>query len=196
MTPHPYSIETLSGQMFDFAAPTVASVDLGDIATALSNTCRFAGHVKRFYSVAEHACLVYGLVKEAGFPPDVCYAALHHDSHEAYLGDVPTPLKALIKETAPQVWERLEWRINLVISSALGIDQSLLAHDAVKAADTQALGYEAVMLKPSGRAQRDGAWVLPDPSEVPDWAVQGWNAELAANTFLYYHQTAREELGR
>ena len=48
------SILTASGIYFDYANPTAGMINIEDIAKALSNTCRFAGH-SRFYSVAEHS---------------------------------------------------------------------------------------------------------------------------------------------
>jgi hypothetical protein len=185
----PHAIETLSGGMFDFDRPQADQVDIGDIATALGNTCRFGGHVKRYYSVAEHALLVYRLVKNGGFPPDVCYAALHHDSHEAYLGDIPTPLK----RTLGRSWKRRAAKVDTVICDQLGIAHELMEHDAVKAADSMALSYEAAILKPSGRAQRHGAWLQMDASEVPVWAVLGHPPEQAAYWFAEFHEAAQQE---
>src|ERR1044072_914589 len=138
--PQPYAIEAQSGAMFDFNAPSSSDVDINDVALALGNTCRFGGHVKKFYSVAEHACVVSDLVR-SGFDAELAYAALHHDSHEAYLGDVPTPLKRKIKALAPGVWEDFEDGIDASVAEAFGIEQALFGHDSVRAADSSALAY-------------------------------------------------------
>jgi hypothetical protein len=189
-----HSIETLSGSMFDYDAPAVETIDIEDIVRALGNCCRFGGHVRQYYSVAEHAVLVYRLVRDAGFPADVCYGALHHDSHEAYLIDAPTPLKRKIKVAAPGVWEDLETLIDSAICAALGVKQHLFHHDAVKAADMQALSYEAAVLKPSGTAQHSKTpvpgWVKADLDDVPAWAVQGWLPDQASAAFLNAHRNA------
>lgn len=85
---HGSSIETFSGLHVTPLNPTPEMIRLGDIAHALSHQCRFAGHCRKFYSVAEHCVHVSHLV-----PPDVCKSALLHDAGEAYLMDIPRPLK-------------------------------------------------------------------------------------------------------
>lgn len=182
--PTAHAIETLSGSMFDFDDPHPKDVDIDDIAIALGNTCRFGGHVKRYYSVAEHAVLVYRLVRDAGYHPETCLAALHHDDHEAYLGDIPTPLKRLMGDARHE----LERMVDRAISAALFVD--LLPDTRVKAADTVALSWEAAVLKPSGQAQRHGAWVKVDAADVPAWAVIGYTPAVAAHRFLCFHREA------
>ena len=181
-------IETYTGRYFDYYNPRACDIDLEDIARALSLQCRFNGLVETFYSVAEHACLVYRLVRDAGFPPDVCYAALHHDSHEAYLGDVPTPLK----RTFGPAWKRMQTTIDIAISNALGIKWSLLEHDAIKAADGLALSIEAAYLKTSQGVGEH--WDNDTPATVPMWAMSCWSPEDAEALFLHHHHEARAAL--
>ena len=52
-------MQTLSGRVFDYAKPHKSMIHISDIANALSMTCRYAGQVRRFYSVAEHSVLCY-----------------------------------------------------------------------------------------------------------------------------------------
>lgn len=188
-----HSIELLAtGIMFDYDAPTPDMVEVEDIARALGNTCRWGGHVTQYYSVAEHAVLVYRLVRDAGFPADVCYAALHHDSHEAYLGDVPTPLK---RRYGPAWKQEFAAPIDAAICAKLGVDLELIEHDAVKAADALALAYEASKLKPSGRAALGhGAWTDVPADEVPSWAVYGYNPPVAGHRFGCFHREALRAL--
>lgn len=88
-------MNTASGALLDLVNPDPAVIRLEDIAAALSKVCRFGAQTTRFYSVAQHAVLVQRLVVEAG-RPDLSLAALHHDSHEAFVGDVTTPLKRML----------------------------------------------------------------------------------------------------
>ena len=81
-------IQTHSGKRFYPLNPTPSSIDINDIAAALSKQCRYAGHCLRFYSVAEHCVLMARAAK-----PAHQLAALMHDASEAYLVDIPSPLK-------------------------------------------------------------------------------------------------------
>lgn len=84
-------IQTYTGQKFDPAAPRAEDIDIVDIAHALSMLCRYGGHCKRFYSVAEHS--VHASLHVA---PENALWALLHDASEAYLVDVPRPIKPLL----------------------------------------------------------------------------------------------------
>ena len=67
-------------------------VEIEDIAHALSNTCRYGGH-SCFYTVAEHCVLMARYALKAGHSNRIALLALLHDAAEAYLGDIPRPLK-------------------------------------------------------------------------------------------------------
>lgn len=83
-------IATYTGRKFFPLDPRVEDIDIVDIAHALAMKCRFGGHAKQFYSVAQHSVL---LANHA--PAEAAFQALMHDAHEAYspLGDVPRPIK-------------------------------------------------------------------------------------------------------
>lgn len=81
-------IRTYSGKRFNVFEPRTEDVDIVDIAHALSFTCRFSGHTTQFYSVAEHCLNMCALL-----PDDLKIYGLLHDAAEAYLTDVPTPIK-------------------------------------------------------------------------------------------------------
>jgi len=91
-------IQTYTGKMvriFDFDESQVC---IEDIAHALSRQCRFGGHCRPFYSVAEHSVRVYNLMTSMynSLGTINCYTkffALMHDAAEAYLGDMPRPIK-------------------------------------------------------------------------------------------------------
>lgn len=80
--------QTFSGKQFWPMSPRVEDVCIEDIAHALSMLCRYGGHCLRFYSVAEHSVLLSRAVS-----PENALWALLHDAAEAYLVDVPRPIK-------------------------------------------------------------------------------------------------------
>jgi hypothetical protein len=48
---------------FNYNKPEESDVTIEDIASALSNVCRFSGHLPRFYSVAQHLVNTSRIVK-------------------------------------------------------------------------------------------------------------------------------------
>lgn len=142
-------IALLSGALFDYNNPADCEVTIDDIATALSNCCRFAGHIHQFYSVAQHAVNVSYIVA-----PGHEYAGLMHDTAEAFTNDIPTPLK-----WALPVFKDLEVRIETAMSERFNFEYPLSA--PVKLADTQMLRMEKEKLK------RDTSrWQMLDGIEV------------------------------
>lgn len=181
----PTSIECHpSGTFFDFSAPTPEMIHIEDIARALSLQCRFGGHARRFYSVAEHALLVSRLVREAGHGPDLQFAALHHDSAEAYLGDVTKPLKNLLGVKYP----RLTVAVDNAIRERFGMDWPLLDDPAVKAADDEAMFIEASVLKVSRGIGPQWGHDRTAPPAMPHGAVACWSPEWAEGMFLVTHR--------
>jgi hypothetical protein len=79
-----------NGKPWSVREPDPASVDIETIARALSRIPRFCGHTlgERAYSVAQHSCEVAALM-----PKPIAIHGLLHDAHEAFIGDIPTPMK-------------------------------------------------------------------------------------------------------
>lgn len=107
-------IRTFTGKLVDPVHLTPKDVCIEDIAHALSNQCRFSGHVRRFYSVAEHSVRV---MKKCKIDP--LYGLLH-DASEAYLVDLPRPLKyhpefAFYKTVEAHVQLQIEEKFGLVL---------------------------------------------------------------------------------
>src|SRR6266516_7060963 len=84
----PGEIITHTGKWFDVFNPKHEDVDLEDIAHSESMQCRFTGHTKQFYSVAQHSVLV-----SQNCPSEYALAGLMHDASEAYLSDIARPIK-------------------------------------------------------------------------------------------------------
>lgn len=143
-------ITTGSGGRFDYEAPELTEIHISDIAHALSQICRFTGHTRRFYSVAQHSVLVSRLV-----PPEHALAGLLHDAHEAFVGDVATQLKELLP-----TYRAIEARAWEAVATRFGVDPILPA--CVKRADIIALATERRDLLPhDGRVWAILANVVP-----------------------------------
>lgn len=93
------SILTSTGKWFDILKPDPALIDLRDIASALSKLCRFGGHCRQFYSVAEHSILMAKMMRQQNGNDSVLSRwALLHDASEAYVVDIPRPAKRQLTE--------------------------------------------------------------------------------------------------
>jgi len=140
-------IDTASGVRLDLDHPRPEDIRIEDVAGGLSKVCRFGAQALEYYSVAQHALLVRKLVVEGGCP-ELELAALHHDSHEAYLCDIPKPLKRKMSK-ATDAYDQTCDALDLAISEAFGFErpeQGSPEQRAIKGADTQALLMEAARL--------------------------------------------------
>src|SRR5664280_563271 len=138
------SITTFSGIRFWPMLPNPADIRIEDIAHALINQCRFGGHAREFYSVAEHCVRVSQNCR----PEDALWGLLH-DASEAYLSDVPSPMKELPEFEAYRAAER-----NLQGTIAARFGLSTEQPRSVTEADRAVLGIEIRdLLRPSGSPQ-------------------------------------------
>ena len=115
-------IKTWSGKYVDLLNPTAAMVDLGDISHALHNLCRYTGHTRTFYSVAEHCILAAGIAREDGCSHEEISAVLLHDAAEAYLSDISRPLKVLLRSLGVTSYDDLSDKWDAAIGERFGID--------------------------------------------------------------------------
>jgi uncharacterized protein len=135
-------IRTYSGKRFFPLAPRVEDVDIQDIAQGLSNVCRFVGHTREYFSVAQHCCQVSDLLLPLG--NEAAFSGLLHDSAEAYLQDIPSPLK---KTEVFAEYRIAEARLESVIRIRFGLPPGGW-HEKVKEADQIALATEMRDLMP------------------------------------------------
>jgi hypothetical protein len=87
-------VQTIGGTMFWPMDPRADEISIDDIAHALSQQCRYAGHTPGFYSVAQH--LVVCCDQAVKLCPDLALTVLMHDASEAYLSDLPRPVKRML----------------------------------------------------------------------------------------------------
>jgi len=177
-------IETRSGRRVSICNPDPKDMINSDIVFALSKQCRYAGHTRVFYSVAEHSCLVHDLMLRKydwfNVPGmsinEVAFAGLMHDASEAYLVDVPRPLKLLMPryvELETGVMHAIRRRYNMADSTEL--------HAAIKRADNLVLRVEAEYLMAS--KGEDWGWTSETP--LLDCIELGlWPSDVAAYEML------------
>lgn len=161
-------ILTVRGVYFDFFEPQAHAFYIDEIAHALSNICRFGGHTREFYSVAQHSVLVSRIV-----PAEHALAALLHDAPEAYVGDVMRPLKNLLSD-----YREIEQRVEAALFADLGIPYPL--PDCVKRADLVALATEQRDLMPP----HDDEWALIKDITPQSEPIVALPPALAKRAFL------------
>lgn len=132
-------VQTQNG-VFYFNSPCF---NIEDIAHSLSMNCRFNGHVNQFYSVAQHSLLVMDLMKFLHLGDSL--EGLMHDATEAYMTDVPAPLKTLLPD-----WRKLDGKLDTALREWLTLP--IKKTNGCKTADWYALFIEAACLLPGGGA--------------------------------------------
>jgi hypothetical protein len=171
--PGPY-LQTVSGRWLNPFEPDPSQFDIADIARALANLCRFGGHCRSFYSVAQHSVIVSELVEQRGGDVEDVFAALMHDASEAYLGDMPHPIKhrsplgAAFKLAEEHLESALRerFRIKADVPEIKPVDRALLA--------TERRAFSA----------ENWHWPELDGVEPLELELTAWPPDEAATAFL------------
>ena len=164
MTESKFQIQLISGELFDLLEPDPALLTMDEILVPLSSMFRWCGRTSVPWTVLDHTYLCVVAANKAGWDivqPGLLRALALHDAHEAFISDIPTPVKALL---GLQLRE-LEKRLDACISARFNTDL-LLFRDEIKQFDETALVAEAELLLPSHPA---ASWIDPirdrlDPS--------------------------------
>lgn len=157
-------IRTFTGRMVDPFNMRAKDIDIVDIAHALGMTCRYGGHVSRFYSVAEHSCLV-----SFALPRELALWGLLHDAGEAYLGDIPTPIKT-------DIHREREDAIMRAVIERFDLDPVAMP-DEVHSIDGRILADEMLDMMDY------------DPKRIPlGVKIHNWSPEQAKRNFLIAFQ--------
>lgn len=172
---------TATGKAFSLGRPHAGDVTITDISHHLALINRFNGATRRPYSVAEHSLFVAEIAERefALRDPFAVMAALMHDAHEAYLGDIIAPAKAHI---ACDVFESSLARI---VQDRYGLRVATAAHrDVIRRADLIALATERRDLMPSHpepwpvlRDVRPVEWIHLDDRDGRNWT--DWRSAFA-----------------
>jgi hypothetical protein len=161
-------IQTYTGRRFNPTCPNPEAIVIQDIAHALSMQCRFSGHCREFYSVAQHSVLVS---HTCNFE-DALWGLLH-DASEAYLIDVPRPLKQSGKF---QAYIDFETVMQKAVCQRFGLDEQ--EPSSVKRADKILLATEARdLMSPLHPDWRQ-------PMEPLPFIIEPWEPARAKKEFL------------
>ncbi|WP_293031788.1 hypothetical protein [Natronococcus sp.] len=153
------AIDTRTGETITPLAPEPERIELADVAHALSNLSRFAGQGKCFYSVARHSVHVSLEVGARGGSRAARRWGLLHDASEAYLSDVPAP----VKRSLPG-YTSAERRLQAAVRDAVGLELTAEDERLVDAADGAIGQYELAVHFPSERRKKPSLEV--DPSDI------------------------------
>lgn len=172
------AIETFSGRLVDITCILPSDCHIVDIAHSLSMQCRYNGHCRKFYSVAEHSCHVHDIIDESWRDSPhhrmMSLAALLHDASESLLCDIPRPLKPILTE-----YTALELQVQEAICERFGVDVDDELYRYIKDADNIALKTEAQYLM----ATCGEKWGM-GKIEVGGFKVRCWKPKKARRQFL------------
>lgn len=175
-------IEAVSGRMLFPLSPRVADVNIKDIAHALGNKCRYTGHCREFYSVAQHSVLVSQVVDRR-----LALAGLLHDASEYVLPDVSSPVKPRLKgfkEIEEGVLDAVFKRFGILATRQ---DEEAMAE--IKAADRAVMAIEVRDLMPGN----PDYWDLPDADPFLD-VREPWGPKESREKFMDRYEQIMEAM--
>lgn len=179
----PYLL-TVSGTRIDLLNPRPEDVALPDIAHALARICRYTGHVRaEHYSVAQHSVHVAELLRDQGHSIGIQIQGLLHDAHEAFTGDMASPIKRALDalDASPRArgaWREFERRHEVAVRARFGLPADLSR--AVHAADLAMLMAERRDLMPP-ETNDAGGWPDVEPAAT---RIYPMHASFAALAFM------------
>jgi len=172
-------METYTGKKIYVDNPNPEDICIEDIAHALSLQCRFNGHCRQFYSIAEHSVLV----------SQYCYSykleGLLHDAAEAYIGDMVRPIKflfPLFNEIERKILEAIDKKFDCSISHPKPFGR------IVDEVDRRILTNEAHAL-----FDDVSDWCISS-NPLPDIVINCWSPQVAEKEFLkQFEEVSRSE---
>lgn len=160
-------IQTYTNKKFWPLDPRPDEVCIEDIAHALALTNRWGGHTKWPYSVAQHSILCAENVDD-----EFRLEALLHDASEAYMCDMPTPVKRFLPEY--NSYEKNLFKY--AIAPRFGLPDT--KSPQVKEIDIR------LMLREAKYLMNDPEWIHNYTEKPLDLEIEMWNWDTAEQMFL------------
>lgn len=164
-------IETNSHETYFYGKRNPENINILDIAHGLSNLCRYSGQCNYFYSVAQHSCIVHDVA-----PIHLKAIGLFHDAAEAYISDIPRPVKNIVPEI-----KKLERKIQIEVSERFKL--TFPWSSQIEILDSQLMLREAQLLFDGGVS-----WTVeglpPLEINIPSF----WSPKRAKREFLFRYE--------
>lgn len=179
----------LSGRRLDLLDPTPVDIEIEDIAHGLAFVARWNGQTLGDwpYSVAEHSLLVEQIFGATAPDPSPRWrlAALLHDAPEYVIGDMISPVKAVLGDGYGALDTRLAQAVHLRFGLPATLPREVKA--AIKKADKVSAWLEATRIAGFGVAEADRLFGRP-----PEGILAGLEIRLrppmeAREAFLARH---------
>lgn len=174
-------ITTRLGKVINIVDPDPTLFDIRDIAYALSHQSRYGGHADPPVNVAQHSCMVHDFLSAdlggpVRFTASWRLSALLHDAEEAYLVDLPRPVKALFPG-----YRALGEQMRKAIYKRFGCSEEPSLHTRIKFFDNVVLGIEAVNVM----TKTVDSWNLgPEIMAYSKEPFEAWSSVKAEAEFL------------
>lgn len=168
-----------SGRAIDLLNPSEYTFTITEVNELLSKVRRFNGYG---ITVAQHSVIVAETILKITSNPYLAMMGLLHDTAEAYIGDISTPVKQVLGDKLSQ----LETSIQSAIISQLFPQANYLTSGyevVVKWVDMMALRYELNDLIAEGRYQDNEHW-----SEVNKVSITKHLRSPQKTFFRYYYR--------
>ncbi len=163
---------TYTGKCVHPLAPHPDEIAIEDIARSLSQQCRFLGHLDFFYSIAQHSVLVSEMV-----PREDALWGLLHDASEAYLCDLPAPIK---REPEMEIYRIAEDRLMACVALKFGLPPQMPASVAIADKIILATEFRDVT------TVNDLDWIVEECGYAPidSMTITPWPPTVAEDRFL------------
>jgi len=148
-----------NGELIDALNPDPSQIDIPTIAHHLSMQCRFNGACREFYSTAEHSATGAAIALREYDDHELALAFLLHDAHEAFIGDIVSPMKPFLTDSP---WWHAADALDLAIQERFDVS---FDDERIGVIDRHMLAVE-------------WRYLMPDPHRYDEHLIDGVRVDL------------------